>query len=151
MTGDIQQKLEHYLNRPYTFQVETHEEGGGTYYSIRVLELDGCITTGDTLEEVARDIKDAMREWLQLNIKLGKAIPEPLKSRVYNGKVMLRMTPSLHEALMLRALEEGVSLNQYLISSLSQNLGYERGLKQNKESGYKTFAAVRERRETKPV
>ncbi len=128
MKDDIQSKVENYLDQEYAFILERHKDGEKPYYSLRVLELEGCMTTGDTIEEVARDIQDAMREWLQLNIKLGRVIPKPLKSRHCSGKVMLRMPPTLHESLMFKAAEQGVSLNQYLIASLSRNLGYEEGI-----------------------
>ena len=124
---DIQAKVEHYLNQPYTSIIERHEEGGKPYFSIRVVEMEGCMTTGDTIEEAARDFQDAMREWLQLNIRLGRKIPEPLKSRHYSGKAILRMPPALHESLMFKAAQQGVSLNQYLVTSLSRTLGYEEG------------------------
>ena len=128
MKDDIQSKVENYLNQKYAFIIERHEDGEKPYYSLRVLEFEGCMTTGDTIEEVACDIQDAMREWLQLNIKLGRVIPKPIRSRHYSGKVMLRMPPTLHESLMFRAAEQGVSLNRYLIASLSRNLGYEEGI-----------------------
>ena len=142
MDKDIQSKVEYYLNQPYTFILESHEDGGKPYCSMRVLELEGCMTTGDTIEEVAHDIQDAMREWLQLNIKLGRVIPKPLKSRRYSGKVMLRMPPSLHKALMFRAVEQGVSLNQYLIASLSHNLGYEKVIHVGLESNWKDWKVI---------
>jgi predicted HicB family RNase H-like nuclease len=128
MKDNVQSKIEKYLDQEYTFILEKHEGDEKPYYSLRALELEGCITTGDTIEEVARDIHDAMREWLQLNIKLGRVIPKPLQSRRYSGKVMLRMPPQLHESMILKATEQGVSLNQYLISLLSRNLGYEEGI-----------------------
>jgi predicted HicB family RNase H-like nuclease len=139
MKDDIQSKVENYLNQKYAFLIERQEDGEKPYYSLRVLEFEGCMTTGDTIEEVARDIQDAMREWLQLNIKLGRVIPKPIKSRRYSGKVMLRMPPTLHESLMFRAAEQGVSLNQYLIVSLSRNLGCEEGIDVGVKSTWKVI------------
>jgi hypothetical protein len=111
MTDDIQQKIEYYLNQPYTFQVETHEEDGGTYYSIRVLELEGCITTGDTLEEVGRDIKMRCGNGFS-STSTWKGYSRTIKVERLQRKSNVAYAPSLHEALMLRASEEGVSLNQ---------------------------------------
>ncbi len=145
MDKDIQSKVEYYLNQPYTFILESHEDGGKPYCSMRALELEGCITTGDTIEEVARDFQDAMREWLQLNIRLGRNIPKPLKSKHYGGKVILRMPPALHESLMFKAAQQGVSLNQYLVASLSHTLGYEEGI----DVGVKSTWQVLERQKTK--
>jgi predicted RNase H-like HicB family nuclease len=127
MKDDVELKAADYLEEDYTFILERHNDDGKLYYSMRVLELEGCVTTGDTIEEVAGDIKDAMREWLQLKLKLGRPIPKPLKSSRYSGKVMLRMPPSLHESLIFKAAEQGVSLNQYLVTSLSCTLGYHEG------------------------
>ena len=126
MNKEINEKVKYFIDLPYTLIIERHDEEK-PYFSARVLELEGCITTGDTLEEATEDIKDAMREWLELNIRLGKNIPEPLKLKKYSGKIIVRMPPSLHEALMFEASEQGVSLNQYLVTSLSRTLGYNQG------------------------
>lgn len=145
MNNDVQAKVEYYLNQPYTLIIERHIDGKIPYYSLRALELEGCITTGETIEEAARDFQDAMHEWLQLNIKLGRAIPEPLKSKHYSGKIILRMPPALHESLMLKAAQQGVSLNQYLVTSLSHTLGYEKGL----NSGVNAKHSVTEKQKVK--
>jgi len=126
MSKVINEKVKYYLDLPYTLIIERHDEEK-PYFSARVMELEGCITTGDTIEDVTQEIKDAMREWLELNIRLGKTIPEPLKSKKYSGKIIVRMPPALHEALMFRASEQGVSLNQYLVTSLSHTLGFSQG------------------------
>ena len=125
MSEDIKTKVEYYLKQPYTLILERHDDGQSPYYSMRALELEGCLTTGDTVQEVTQDFPDAMREWLRTNIKLGKPIPQPMKSKGYSGKIILRMPPALHESLMFRAVHQGVSLNQYLVASLSHTLGYE--------------------------
>jgi len=143
MNADAKEKVEYYLRQPYTFITERHEQGGKAYFSMRVLELEGCITTGDTIEEAAHDIQDAMREWLRTNLKLGKPIPPALKSRAYSGKVALRMPPALHESLMFNAVREGVSLNQYMVATLSKSEGRHQG--ENAAA-----AAKRTRRHRKP-
>jgi predicted RNase H-like HicB family nuclease len=140
---DARAEVKHYLELPYTFILERHDDGEKPYYSMRVLELEGCITTGDTIEEAARDIQDAMKEWLQLNIKLGRTIPPPLKSRRYSGKVVIRMPPTLHESLMFSAVREGVSLNQYLVASLSRTEGHHEGIRARAKSA--TRAGRRQR------
>jgi len=134
MAANVQNKLAYYMKQPYTIIVERHDDGK-PYYSMRVLELEGCMTTGDTIEEVARDIQDAMREWLELNLKLGRPIPPPLRSRRYSGKVALRMPPALHESLMFNAVREGVSLNQYMVASLSRALGQQEAAGSTKKTG----------------
>jgi len=42
-----------------------------------------------------------------------------LATRDYSGKLMLRLPKALHRNAAMRAAEEGVSLNQYLLSLLA--------------------------------
>ena len=48
-----------------------------------------------------------------------EAIPEPLNSRHYSGKFMLRVPPEVHRQLALQAAEEHISLNRLVSSKLS--------------------------------
>lgn len=43
--------------------VHSAEEGG---YWAEVLALPGCITEGDTIEELQDNLKDAIEEWLEV-------------------------------------------------------------------------------------
>jgi hypothetical protein len=72
---------------------------------------EGCMTTGDTVEEaVKRFPMPCTPGWNPLSS--WAVHTQTLKSRRYNGKIVLRMPPSLHESLMVKATEQGVSLNQ---------------------------------------
>ena len=46
-------------------------------------------------------------------------IPEPLASKNYSGKFMVRVPPDVHRALAIKAAEAGVSLNRLASSKLS--------------------------------
>jgi len=48
-----------------------------------------------------------------------EAIPEPLNSRHYSGKFMVRVPPEVHRQLALEAAEEHISLNRLISSKLS--------------------------------
>jgi predicted HicB family RNase H-like nuclease len=48
-----------------------------------------------------------------------EAIPEPLNSRHYSGKFMVRIPPEVHRQLVLQAAEEHISLNRLVSSKLS--------------------------------
>lgn len=50
------------------------EEGG--YWAV-VAELPGCGTTGETIEEVEANIKDAIETYLEALRTLGKPLPQP--------------------------------------------------------------------------
>lgn len=128
MSDNTRTTAERYLRKPYTYVLERHDDTEKPYFSMRIAELEGCVTTGETIEEAARDIQDAMREWLEFNIRLGKVIPEPFRSRQYGGKLVVRMPPTLHEALLTGAAREGVSLNQYVVAALARAQGFQEGV-----------------------
>ena len=49
----------------------------------------------------------------------GEAVPEPLATRKYNGKIQLRVPPEVHRHLIIEAKEEQVSLNRLLNARLA--------------------------------
>jgi predicted HicB family RNase H-like nuclease len=61
---------------------------------------------------VAGVLKD-MRENKEL-------IPEPIASRRYSGKFMIRVPPEVHRDLVIKAAEAGVSLNRLAGAKLSR-------------------------------
>ncbi len=59
-------------------------------------------------------------ELLEPDSQAETELPPP---REYSGKVNLRMPKSLHRDLVHRAQEEGVSLNQLIVTSLARSVG----------------------------
>lgn len=49
----------------------------------------------------------------------GENPPEPLATRSYSGKFVVRVTPETHRQLVLQAAEEGVSLNRLVNARLA--------------------------------
>jgi predicted HicB family RNase H-like nuclease len=47
-------------------------------------------------------------------------VPEPIASRRYSGKFMVRVPPDVHRNLAIQAAEAGVSLNRLASSKLSE-------------------------------
>lgn len=114
-------KLDYYLNLPYKIEIIPSPEGG---YAAKIIELPGCISQGQTLEEVTANIEDAKICWLEAALEEGIDIPEPLSNNEdYSGKLVVRMPKSLHRVLADRAKEENVSLNQYINYQLSKGVG----------------------------
>ena len=108
-----------YMAKPYS-RVLVPDPAGG--YFAEVLELPGCFTQGDTLEEAVRNLEEAMSGWLSSALDAGQVIPEPLALRGYSGHVALRMPKSLHREAVRRAELEGVSLNQYLVIAVEAHV-----------------------------
>ena len=53
----------------------SEEDGGG--FLATVPDLPGCMTDGETREEAARNVDDAIASWLEEARSRGRAIPEP--------------------------------------------------------------------------
>ena len=118
-----QDEVETYASLPYTVKVEPQDDGKGIYYVAKVVELPNLIMTGETREEALKDLEAVKKEWIQTYLELGNKMPIPLVSRKYSGKIIVRMPPTLHEVLTKLAENEGVSFNQYMISSLARCAG----------------------------
>lgn len=112
--------LQCYLALPYTIELVPEEDG--TWF-VRVLELPGCVSVGDTPDEAVAMIRDAMSGWLELAIEDGDEIPEPRRLEGYSGKFGVRVPALLHKELVEQAEREGVSLNQYCNVALARAVG----------------------------
>ncbi len=51
------------------------EDGGG--FLATVPDLPGCMSDGETREEAARNIADAIAAWIEEAKHLGRPVPEP--------------------------------------------------------------------------
>ncbi|MDR7434120.1 MAG: toxin-antitoxin system HicB family antitoxin [Armatimonadota bacterium] len=109
--------LDYYLKLKYPVTLYPEEEGG---FTVEILDLPGCISQGETVEEALEMIEDARRKWIETAYKHGDEIPLPASERRYSGRVLVRMPRSLHRKLALAAEREGVSLNQYIVTLLSE-------------------------------
>jgi antitoxin HicB len=63
--------------REYPIVIEplSGEDGGG--FLATVPDLPGCMSDGDTREDAARNIADAIAAWLDEATRMGREIPEP--------------------------------------------------------------------------
>ena len=135
-----QSEVEAYANSPYTVKVEPQDDGRGIYYVARVVELPTLIMTGETREEALKDLEAVKKEWIQTYLELGNKMPVPLVSRKYSGKIIVRMPPTLHELLTKLAEDEGVSFNQYMVSSLARCAGQDEVMKSKNQNREKQTA-----------
>jgi antitoxin HicB len=119
--------LEDYLEKPYTIVLQhDHDDDGREGFVASVEELPGVYSQGETLEEAAASVRDAMEGWLSVALDDGLEIPEPRDASAYSGRFLLRIPTSLHAELARRAEREGVSLNQYVSTTLAGAVGYGR-------------------------
>jgi antitoxin HicB len=121
MTAEI--NLEYFMGLPYTIEVtrDAGEEYSGWF--ARVVELPGCMTQGDTFEELGEMIEDAMRLWIETAAEDGQEIPEPRPAESYSGKFIVRVPRALHRELVEAADRENVSLNLFVSTALGKAVG----------------------------
>ncbi|MBQ7673638.1 MAG: type II toxin-antitoxin system HicB family antitoxin [Alphaproteobacteria bacterium] len=112
-------KIEDYLKLPYNINIQKINDESGEYYYARVIELDGCQSDGETVEEAYKNILDAMEGYIETKLANNQEIPLPNNSEQYSGKFVVRIPKSLHKSLAIAAQREGVSLNQYALYKLS--------------------------------
>lgn len=112
--------VEDYMNLPYNYIVQPINDESGSYFYARVLELDGCQSTGETFEEAYENLKEAMRGWIETKLEAGFDVPLPVGYDDFSGKFIVRIPKSLHYRLSVEAEQEGVSLNQYALYKLSK-------------------------------
>lgn len=112
--------IKKYLNMPYTRLVQVMNDESGHYFYGKILELDGCQSTGDTIDELYRNLNEAMEGYLEIKLEKGLEIPLPITVEDYSGKFNVRIPKSLHQKLSIEAAEEGISLNQYALYKLAK-------------------------------
>jgi antitoxin HicB len=124
--------LEDYLDLNYRFFLR--KDGDGDYVA-EVDELPGCIADGATPDEAISHLRDAMKSWMASRIDAGLDIPEPRSTSEYSGRFVVRMPKTLHRKLSEMADSEGVSLNQYVVSLLSESCGASRSFERQVQIG----------------
>lgn len=138
---NIKSLVEYYVSLPYTTTIEKSSGPRGDYYVARIIELPDLLMTGDTPEEALKELEDEKPEYIELYLRLGNRMPEPLKISHCSGKVVLRLPASVHEDLVKLAAMEGVSLNQYMVAALSKQVGRDEVLMKEKKAPYKADKA----------
>jgi predicted HicB family RNase H-like nuclease len=70
----------------------------------------------DALKGIRQVVADVVRD-MQTN---GEEIPEPLSTKQFSGRFMIRIPPELHRQLAIQAAESGISLNRLASVRLSR-------------------------------
>lgn len=100
----------------YAYRVEWSEEDG--VYIAACLELPTVMAHGATMERALSHARSAVRVAIKSLQADHEEVPEPFSTRRYKGRLLLRTSPEVHRDLSLRAAEQGVSLNQFVLSKV---------------------------------
>ncbi|MDR2569913.1 MAG: type II toxin-antitoxin system HicB family antitoxin [Oscillospiraceae bacterium] len=112
--------LDDYLSFPYKRIIYPTGEYGDTAYFAEVLEIDGCCAEGATYVEAYEALTNEMKKHIQMYLNKGMAPPIPKLPKDYSGRILVRMPSSLQYKLAIKAKERNVSVNQLIVSQLSQ-------------------------------
>lgn len=115
--------IEYYTQLPYSILLHQLEDEGNKYWIAEVPELPGCKSHGSTVEEAVKSVEEAKRDWITDSLEQGEEVPVPVEIDRYSGKILLRMSHSLHRALSLIAESEKLSLNQLIVTILAKEVG----------------------------
>ena len=118
MTDDAE--IAEYVARSYSRVLVP--DSSGRYFA-EVLEFPGCFSEGNTPGEAMENLNQAMEAWIEAALDTGQAIPDPIATAGYSGRVLLRLPKSLHREAARRAEMDGVSLNQYLVAAIAARAG----------------------------
>lgn len=73
-----------------------------------------------TPEAALKGIRKLVAEVVADMASTGEQIPEPLATKHYSGKFMVRVPPEVHRQLAMEAAEAHISLNRLASAKLSQ-------------------------------
>ncbi len=101
------------------YPIVIREDDDGTYYAEHP-DLKGCMTVGESIEDVTYSITDAKQAWIETALENDIDVPLPKSENDYSGSFRIRMPKSLHKTLAEDAKREGISMNQYCLYLLSK-------------------------------
>lgn len=102
---------------PYTYRVTWSEED--REYVGLCAEFPSLSWLEATHEEALAGIRKLVKSAIADLKKSNEPAPDPLATRSYSGKFMVRVPPEVHRALAIKAAESGVSLNRLVSSKLT--------------------------------
>ena len=127
--------LSYYQSLRYKMVWEYDKDDG--VYFVKFPELSGCLAHGRTEQEALKTALKVKDEWLEAAYAAGWEIPEPSVVPETTGRVTLRLPKYLHQKVIDKAEEEGVSQNQLILSFIAQGLE-----KAGTEDSFKKIAAT---------
>ncbi|WP_429021740.1 toxin-antitoxin system HicB family antitoxin [Aeromonas allosaccharophila] len=109
----------------YTVSVRRETIDGDIYYVARVKELPDVKEYADNIEHAMALAYETIKVTQEMFLEDGIDFPAPEdmdSSSGMTGRLTLRMPKSLHYQVVEKAEQEGVSLNQYVVSILTAEI-----------------------------
>jgi len=98
----------------YTGYVEFDDEAG--LFHGEVIDTKDVITfQGTTVEEIQIAFRDSVDDYLEFCTERGEKPGKP-----FSGKFVLRIPPSIHHQIYVKAVKSGKSLNKWVQETLEE-------------------------------
>ena len=104
-------------NDKYTYRV-TWSEDDSEYVGL-CIEFPSLSWLAASPETALRGIRRVITDVVADLKASGESVPEPLSTRKFSGKFMIRIPPAVHRELSIEAVEAGVSLNRLASAKLA--------------------------------
>jgi predicted HicB family RNase H-like nuclease len=105
-------------NDRYTYRITWSDED--QEYAGLCVEFSSLSWLDENPEAALAGIREVVAGVVKDMKANGEIPPEPLSSKRFSGKFMVRIPPELHRKLAIEAQEEGVSLNRLASDKLSR-------------------------------
>jgi predicted HicB family RNase H-like nuclease len=102
----------------YTYRVRWSTEDGS--YVGTVAELPSLSWLADDRRAAFEGIQHLAEEVVADLESEGEPVPEAIADRSFSGRFLVRVPPEVHRDLVVRAAEEGVSLNRLASARLAR-------------------------------
>jgi predicted HicB family RNase H-like nuclease len=104
-------------NDHYTYRV-TWSEDDQEFIGL-CAEFPSLSWLASSQEAALRGVRSVVAQVIADMKKNGETVPDPLASRSFSGKFMVRVPPEIHRRLAVEAAECGVSLNRLASAKLA--------------------------------
>jgi predicted HicB family RNase H-like nuclease len=101
----------------YTYRAQWEPESG--QYVGMCLEFPSRYSRAPTAHEAIEGLERVIADEVADMVACGAEPPPSLTDRRYSGNFMVRTSPALHGRLMVEAVEQRVSLNQWVVQKLA--------------------------------
>ncbi|MGO1502248.1 MAG: type II toxin-antitoxin system HicB family antitoxin [Marinobacter sp.] len=100
----------------YTYRVTWSEED--QEHVGLCVEFPSLSWLEETPEKALKGIRKLVRDCIKDLQEEAQDIPQPIATKSFSGKFMVRVPPDTHRSLVIQAAESGVSLNRFISSKL---------------------------------
>jgi len=101
----------------YTYRITWSEDD--TEYVGLCAEFPSLSWLAQTPDAALKGIRKLVDEVLSDMLSNEETVPEPIATKHFSGKFMVRVPPDVHRELAIQAAEAGVSLNRLASAKLS--------------------------------